>query len=87
MKEKRVVEIRVIIEPRYWLEKTTKEKMNVCDHIVKQVERHIDDVQCVYTDCVKEDVCEFCGSSWTEDDDTFNGGCCDKDMENEPADN
>ncbi len=29
-------------------------------------------------------VCSFCGAQWTEDSEVFNGGCCDKDMENDP---
>lgn len=24
--------------------------------------------------------CEFCGSAWTEDDDQYNGGCCENDQ-------
>ena len=31
-----------------------------------------------------EYVCSHCRGAWTEDDSSFNGGCCDKDMENAP---
>jgi len=33
-----------------------------------------------------EIVCEHCGSSWTEDDASYNGGCCQADEANAPDD-
>lgn len=33
-----------------------------------------------------EDVCSECGYIWTEESDTFNGGCCDADMKAAPQD-
>lgn len=30
-------------------------------------------------------VCEHCNSNWTERSETYNGGCCDKDEEANPA--
>lgn len=32
-----------------------------------------------------EDVFSECGYVWTEESDTFNGGCCEADMESAPA--
>jgi hypothetical protein len=32
-----------------------------------------------------EDQCEHCGSAWTEASATYNGGCCQKDMDAEDA--
>ena len=31
------------------------------------------------------EVCAFCGDSWTEDGDTYNGGCCKADQSAEDA--
>lgn len=44
------------------------------------IKRHVDfdDIKCLYdTKCV----CEYCNADWTEDDDEYNGGCCEKDKE------
>ena len=62
-----------------------REYQQKCENIATEVKRHVDDVGSVFVDAITEDVCEFCGGPWTEDDSTFNGGCCDKDMENEPV--
>ncbi len=29
-------------------------------------------------------VCEHCGYTWGEKSETFNGGCCDEDLKNDP---
>lgn len=52
-----------------------------CEEIREQVKRHVDYAEHVEIEQDAEYVCEHCGSSWTEDSDSFNGGCCDKDMD------
>lgn len=54
------------------------------ESIVADIKRHVDDVG--YAEVVPEVVhqCEFCGYNWTEESDTYNGGCCDEDEENNP---
>jgi|688.fasta_scaffold162733_6 hypothetical protein len=52
-----------------------------CDRILEEIKRHVD-CGTVVVSFDKEYICEHCGSPWTEESKTFNGGCCDKDMEN-----
>ena len=82
---------RVIVEARkpFWLinddKKLDQEMKSRCEDIVQQIKRHIDDVSYVGLDWDVSKQCEFCGSDWTEDSKTSNGGCCDKDEENNPV--
>lgn len=55
----------------------------VCEQIVEQVRRHVDDVAIVQIISDDAIVCEFCGNRWTEDDTLYNGGCCDEDQKRE----
>lgn len=57
------------------------EDYEVCEEIVKQIRRHIDNVQSISTVYDQRAVCSFCGAPWTEDGNGYNGGCCDKDIE------
>jgi hypothetical protein len=54
-----------------------------CDEIAKDVKRHVDQVGSVSVDFDQEYVCEYCGAEWTEGKNSYNGGCCDKDCEEE----
>jgi hypothetical protein len=61
-----------------------KDYIDRCEEMIEQIKRHVDDVDSAYVEFDQEFVCEFCGRDWTEDSDTYNGGCCDKDEENNP---
>lgn len=50
-----------------------------CDEIAAEVKRHVNNVRSVCVEFDQEMVCEHCGSTWTEDNPEYNGGCCDKD--------
>ena len=54
--------------------------------MVKSIIRHVDGCSKDNVDIITEhkSVCSFCGAKWTEDDVSYNGGCCDKDEENAP---
>lgn len=52
----------------------------MCEEIVKQVKRHIDDIADVYVKYDTEEVCEFCGFSW-ETEDNGEPVCCNKAVE------
>ena len=52
---------------------------DLCDEIVADIKRHVSGVGYVGVECDSEYVCGYCGASWTEDDDKYNGGCCAKD--------
>ena len=57
---------------------------DMCDQIAASVKRHVDDVSDATVVPEVENVCEYCGYPWTENTNDYNGGCCDKDQENEP---
>ena len=56
-----------------------------CEEIASAIRRHVDNVANVYVESDAKFVCEFCGAPWTEGNDPYNGGCCDKDCEAEDA--
>lgn len=56
-----------------------------CVEIVEQIKQHVDCIGGIAINTQMEDVCEYCGRSWTEDGDEYNGGCCPKDFEHEPS--
>lgn len=55
-----------------------------CKDIIDQIERHVDGVHHAQVRSESEYVCEYCGFGWTEDSDTYNGGCCAEDERNNP---
>lgn len=61
-----------------------KEYKQRCEEIKDQIKRHVDGIGSCSIECDVNFVCEFCGWQWTEDSDTYNGGCCGKDEENAP---
>lgn len=62
-----------------------KEYQGRCEEMAADIRRHVDSVGGVEIEFDQEPVCEHCGSGWTEDSDTYNGGCCSKDEEGNPA--
>lgn len=52
--------------------------------VADSIKRHIDDFEDVTVECDAAPVCEHCGYAWGEEGDTFNEGCCDKDLEGAP---
>lgn len=46
--------------------------------VQEQIERHCDGVESCSIEFDNEDVCEFCGYTWTEGDSLPNG-CCEED--------
>ena len=48
------------------------------EDIERQIKRHVDGLGSVRIVRIHEDVCEYCGSPWTEDSKYYNE-CCDKD--------
>ena len=56
-----------------------------CKEIEADIKRHVDNVGGVYVVSDNDPVCASCGSRWTEEGDTYNGGCCKVDQEAEDA--
>lgn len=54
-----------------------------CAEIVSDIKRHVDNVSYAWVEFDQEHVCSHCGSNWTEDSNSYNGGCCEKDQEAE----
>jgi len=77
---------RVVVFPRtkfYGIRVEDEEA--VCKDIEADIKRHVDNVGAVYIVRDEDAVCSHCGSPWTEDGDTFNGGCCYEDQFKEDA--
>jgi hypothetical protein len=71
--------------PSHWMSSNPiKDIKERCDGIADEIKRHVDNIQYVEVVEENEKVCEFCGRFWTEDSDTYNGGCCDDDEKNNP---
>ena len=50
------------------------------DEICTQIKRHVDCGKGAYVAYDMPKICSFCGALWTEDDNDYNGGCCDNDQ-------
>ena len=80
MKKSTTKNFRVVIYPRTHLYGIRiDDEKPACDRILAAVSRHVDDVVSAYIEYDTEHTCEHCGSIWSEDVDTYNGGCCDQD--------
>ncbi|TBW96706.1 hypothetical protein TP46_12350 [Xanthomonas citri pv. aurantifolii] len=64
-------------------ENIAKQYEERCREIVDQIKRHVDDVRSVEIESDHEAICSHCGSEWSEEDDAYNGGCCERDEEDE----
>ena len=90
MKITNIVDYTVIVEVenfgKSWKsnERYLAEKRSYAEEMINEIKRHVDNVDHVYIETEYEAVCEHCGSGWTEEDSNYNGGCCDKDEENNP---
>ena len=81
------VDFRVEVVPRYpsWRKITAEQAKVICKDLEAYIRRHCDDVQQVNLLYDIERSCVSCGGRWTEDSDTYNGGCCDEDEKNNPS--
>ena len=64
-------------------EREQEAEIQCCNEIIDQIKRHVDDVKSVEMSSKTNAVCEFCGSLWTEVSCTYNGGCCNDDVDAE----
>lgn len=93
MKKIRVNSIKVVIdvpviEGRRSGNVTVDEARNEAHRIVKSAKRHLaheHDLSGMSLESDSDAICEHCDSRWTEKSDTYNGGCCDEDEKNNPA--
>lgn len=73
--------------------RSEEETLQMCEEIADDIRRHVDNIPSrsiggnsrgVSVEWDDDPVCEYCGSIWSEDSVTYNGGCCSKDEENNP---
>ena len=77
--------LEVTIDMRHeFREPNHKEHVRRLNDIKESIERHCDDVGDVYVLFDAAYKCEHCGSVWTEDENDYNGGCCQKDEDGKP---
>jgi len=67
----------------YLRKATVKDGIVAARDLKESIKRHCDGFDSIDIEHDFDEVCEFCGSSWTEDSDTYNGGCCERDSEQE----
>lgn len=56
-----------------------------CEEIATAIRRHVDDIEGATVEFDTEATCSHCGATWTEDSNTYNGGCCADDEKNNPT--
>jgi len=66
-------------------QRVAKDAKQMCLWIIDEIKKHVDDITNVSVNYDTLEVCEHCGSAWTEDSADYNGGCCRKDQEPENA--
>ena len=87
-KQKKLVNWRVVVEPEppstLYREPNDDDWREACRDLMKKIKRHIDGVSASELQVDREFSCSFCNGIWTEDGDTYNGGCCDEDEKAAP---
>lgn len=84
MKQVKTKNYRVVVEPRMYTYirryLTEEQYRRVCNEIIEQIKRHVDDVLDVQIEFDSEYTCEYCENTWEEDE---NGEpmCCGKAQE------
>jgi len=79
------VRVEISSQPKFFGVRSFEDEMQICEQIRVEILRHVDNIGTI--DVVYDEVasCEHCGRTWTESSNKFNGGCCDKDMDEEDA--
>ena len=93
MKKATIADYTIEIDPdlcmgsfgsRAWLgdDNYLKEKKQRAEDMIEQIRRHVDGAKYATIIEHKEFSCSYCGSTWTEDNKTYNNGCCEEDEKN-----
>ena len=77
-----VIEVRGNFRRSFWAQSEQNQKRFI-ETIREQIDRHVDDAICDVKR-LSHYVCEHCGYDWGTKSSTYNGGCCEKDEENNP---
>jgi len=71
--------LEIALEKPRLREPTPNQWIDAARTVLAQIKRHVDGVSSVTIQTDIDEVCEFCLCNWTEDDDSYNGGCCNED--------
>lgn len=82
--EKQDIRVEVTARSPFWGRFKEQAEIDACEEMVEQIKRHVDGVGDVRVTWNDVGLCAGCGAKWTEDGDTYNGGCCDEDEKNNP---
>ena len=66
-------------------ERKARDYQDRCEDMARDAKRHVDNVSSADVECDQEPLCSYCGRLWTEESETYNGGCCSEDEENNPS--
>ena len=85
-KRHRILSYNIRIEPRRLVAHggrvaRLEDYRQCCEQIIKDIQRHVDNVGSALMEVESEEVCEYCGALWTEGSSPHNGGCCARDCE------
>lgn len=72
MKTHRVDNYRVVVMPEEpWLstDRNAATLRRTCEDLIRDIKRHVDDIQSITWKCDEKDVCSFCGREWEEETD------------------
>ena len=84
-KQTRIIDYRVVVTPEHsYSNDQLLAHYESCARIAEDIKRHVDGFSTIEIEVEKEEVCSSCGARWTETSSIYNGGCCDKDEENDP---
>jgi len=88
MRKKIIEGIHLVVEPATYWGETTDSIFKTCERIKRDINRHVDNVDCVSVQYESRYVCSFCGQNWEECEDPNNPDwivgqplCCDKAIE------
>ena len=79
MKTRKLENWRIEVEPDFSDIDSDDSKREWCKAIARSIKRHVDGIETAILRVDGVDICSYCGERWTEDSDTYNGGCCDDD--------
>lgn len=73
--------VKVNVDPPLKKEITPRDWCDAARDLMSDITRHCDGIESLTIELDTEAVCEFCAYAWTENSETFNGGCCDGDAQ------
>jgi hypothetical protein len=76
--------VAVFVPSGFGSSRNHTEMMRRAKEVAEQIDRHVDGEGKASIHFSTAAQCEYCGAIWTEDNNIYNDGCCDKDYDNAP---